>query len=755
MKKILQSLFLTGFLLGATHTVHATLVTPQQEPQLFVSQQSFTFGEQYGWGFSNNMAEYVSFEDDKLYIEGLCGSNWAVGDLSPELYCATFESGQEVDEGTFIYASYKNGSNEIPLDTFVFDFSADRSRLLLRDYDGHPVILTLKYASGFQGMKWQNIELNKWTLDAPAPPADGEVKHFMMEYTNEYGIEGSKPVKWISSGNDVWLQDIITPAYLKGEIQEDGNIYFESPQYQGVFNRYLVYAMATMFDNEMSYFNLIKNNDGSYSLEQHIELRTNDDFVGIKSARLVPTTVYTGAPLAPTNVEWNGDFEHFLNFTLPMKGTDNEPLLPEWTYWQILVNGEPYAFTFEVYNNFDMYNNPDMFVATQQMQAYLNGDFAPWGAMGMNDYRAYLPEFNVGDNVAVRCGYKVDDTITWSDATLVAGTTEQTPLPAEAIYSTSVSIDAGAYGIHYTQGMAMKAEYGDSSMRLYNFFGDGSWVEGAFSDDSHSVAEFASHQVVSSNAYGKITLVAATLEKAATADEPAKYTPLDSFKLQVAPGGETVRLTDKNVYLLEVQGDGFVSAVWCPDFKLSIVTDRMAEVPEGATIAHYKYTSKQEPEPIKASVAQLGSNVWIQGIFKNNAWLAGEIEGDNIVVNLPQFVGVSANQITYAFGATSSPVSIVFSRQADGSFSCDSQDIWAGTSYPEWIAGSEMTFVLDTDQIETIISESNVKFENGAFVADGNVTVYTLSGMRVPNSSLSAGCYIVCVDGKSFKVAVK
>lgn len=769
MKKIITNLLVSAVALACSSNVDAGVekVAPEGEIDLFRSSCMYTDRLSAGWNVSTMQGNKVCFDGDKLYIEGLCGCSWIEGEINESGDIAVFKSGEYVEDATRLMAQRISGSDYIDVDEFRFSISPDHTMLDLLDCEGDPVMLFPMYDSGYTGIYWKYVTLDLWTLDAPAMPAEGELQYLSVDYEDGWGDSNTKYMPMKIIGDEVWIKGMVyDDACMQGKVLQNGNLHFETPQYQCFSARYFQFAFARINGDSVYDFDLELQEDGSYVLQDGVSLWRGDmnpDYCVLQNAVFTPVDLYVGAPAKPENVVWDGDFDHCVDFTLPMTGVGGEELNPAWTYWQILANDEPFTFTNAEYGGWLFFDDPDKVCVEDVFYSRIDGESCIWGAIGNNEFFVYLPSFAPGDNISVRCGYEVGGEMYWSEAVAATESSEVTPLPEEALYFTSVSIDT-EYGTWATEGNAMFAEYSDGEMLLSGFFERAGYCVGVFADDKLKEAVFESEQMIGVADDGQeISLVAALRDEAS-----GQFIKQDSFTLSVGRGGKALKLKDRNIYLLEVTG-AEITNVWCPDFNLTLVTDKVVEVPEDAERQNYLMTYRNTLEMMETRDVEIATcydeeygeyKVYISGIAGEGSCIEGYDWYGMLCFDLPQFVGVQKNLISYV---TAEPwsfdySSITFTKNEEGEYTSD-DEIWVGYGFgwPLWREAYQITLTPLETGVASANADEAISFEGGRFVtASGSeAEVYTLAGVRVANKALGGGVYVVKANGKTAKIAVK
>lgn len=751
---------------------------PQGETTPYLSMCFFS-RDGNSWAYSNTMVQKVAFEEGNLYIQNLCGAGWAVGEVNETAKYATFQVPQQVDATYTLHAYYKEDDEEVELDSFRFSFSSDRYELSLQDEQGRDVILKTTAAFG-NGMFWKNIVLNEWDEVAATPPEDGEVSNFSLTYVDGYNNEETGIVEMVTKDDEVWIKDLVRFGYLTGDVLANGDIRVNLPQYMGLNGNYIQYTFGMYEGIQTDHVDLIAQADGGYVMQEGRSLwggELRPEYCMVNSATLTPLNVYNGAPVAPSNAVWSLEYEDCFDFTMLAEGEGGEELQPEWLYWQVLVNGEPFTFTVADYPQLAYMVGGD----TDKMQSTLSlfamtpsFQFISWGKIGENTYRCYFVNCPDMNSVSVRAGYMAGEgEIKWSEAVPVTKDMTPNPLPETAYYFTYVQVDT-EYGPYDDNGIAIIAEYGADTMTLSGFFELNGNVTATFTDETHREAMLASGQVIGMDEYGsEITLVTATATMVDPSDpySALMFSPVDEVALKISQGGEKVTINTPDIYLLEVV-DGIIINVWCPGIRLQLINEEPNSIPEGLATETVELLYKDirgNMETTPMEIAFDGDEVWVK--FDVNSYfftdkdlteticLKGEFQGEGLVFELPQFMGVTRGRISYATADMWSYWPSMLNFQKNGDEYSTSQELWIGNgeNYPEWLAASDMWFDLSTVSVKALKADGDVRFIDGSFVdSEGrNVEVFTTSGIRMDNRSLAPDTYIVVVGGKAKKICVK
>lgn len=435
--------------------------SPQGETSQYLSACNYSWNISNGWSYSSTMVQDVAFEDGKLFIDKVCGSKgWIVGDVNEENGYAVFKSPQKVEENSAIYAFYENGSEEVNLDEFFFDFTEDKNEIKLRDADGHPVILKLVF-NGMPSIWWSNIVLNRWNETPATPPEDGDISYLKMDCMTAYGESLGNIVEATTSGKDVWMKNLIENRCLHGETLDNGNIRFSMPQYMGLNGNFILYTYSIKNNQQVNQFDLVLQEDGGYVMEDGIELwggELGPEYRLISSAKFTPVDVYTGTPAPPSNVKWSEEYDNCFEFDLSFKGENGEDLPIGCMYWQALINGEPYVAKMADVENGEISVIP----ATMYLYEYIpsSGEILEWGQIGEGKYRCYLSQYSPEDIISVRAGYKIgDNPVQWSEAIKVGSTSSIKEKYADAavkfVDGAFVAADGGKVEVFNLSGMKL------------------------------------------------------------------------------------------------------------------------------------------------------------------------------------------------------------------------------------------------------------------------------------------------------------
>lgn len=677
------------------------------------------------WYDDNNGGSVVEFTDDKLYISNLCGGGTIVGDIIPGENRAAFQNKQEVDDASFFTAYYDNGSGQVEPEEFYFDFTEDHNTITLSDINGSTVIIGTKYASGYWNVQWKEVTLTLYPKIVPTPPEDCNMFSMSMAYIDNYYDECTQMLDIYQKDDNYWFKDMVYKgAYMQGERLSNGDIRFSVPQFQGVVSNYLSHTFAKKNGTPVETFDIILQENGSYLLEENVEIWKGEldaEYMYLKEAVFNPVSTYDGAPLPPTDVEWDGLSEHFVNFKLPLTGENGEELNREWTYWQVLIDGEPYQFTYDVYKDFTimMLGDP-YYIDVNQVFYHMDPttwEMDEWGDMGDGNFKVYLPEFTSADNISIRCGYqRSGQEMKWSEA-VAAGEGEIVivPLPEEGLYSSTVRIDTPD-GSWLEEGIAMYARFTDEGAQLSGFFGHDQWIEGEFVDEKHQNVNIASPQLIGMNGDKEVKLYAATLGQGSTSSN-MQFIQQTNFDMIVSTGGEVITMADPSVYLLEVT-DGEITNVWYGDIRMTLVHDEVPEIPTDAVRRDYYMTYRnrlEETETAPVQIYQKDNDIWIDGLVRSDnetAIVKGNMGGENIVIDFPQFVGVLRGLVSYG---SSDPWSfysgsVTLENTGEGGYTSDGE-IWIGlgTGWPIWRAATDMVLRPNSGNPDVVIEDVNLE----------------------------------------------
>ncbi|MBD5358589.1 MAG: hypothetical protein HDR88_16645 [Bacteroides sp.] len=721
----------------------------------------------------------IAFENSMLYIHKLCGDGWSIGEVSEDANEATFKTPQQVSNDQRIQAYYLDVNNEeIMLDEFIFTFNEDKSELNLKDYEGNNVILRLETNNGNGTMWWTQVSFQRFNETAAVPPVDGNISYYNMKYSTGWS-EDEKLLQMVTKDDSVWFQDLML-GWLTGTKDAEGNIRFHAPQYVGSNGGYLQYTYAIRDGELQNLFELTAIADGQYSLNSELWAgETGPEYCLAKSAELYYVDVYLGQPKNPTDILWDNDIANCVDFTMHPEGLNGEEIPAEWLCWQVLVNGEPYIYTTDNFPNLGWYIDGDSSILPGSIRFYetsVTGQSFDWGSLGNNKYRCYIPGTSYNDKIEIRCGNKVGSgKIYWSDAIAVA---ELTPnkLPEGGIYSATIQFDT-PQGPYSEGGFAMYVNYNEDAMSISGMFQHYVPVEGSFVDSMRREAIFMSGQSLGLSETGEeITLIAAiaTTPEPYDPDAPVSFDKVEDFRLTIAEDGLNIRNDSKDVYLLEVYNDDIIMNVICPGMRLNLVRDEINVYPEDATVSSVSMAYdniRSEQTETTITFAEKGDEIWLE-FEVNSSWfkddyvpvtiaVKGERTQDELIFDLPQFIGVSFNKVSYLTTDSYSfaPNQLIFKKLMDGIYQSNNE-LWVGVGGMEiasWLAGSNFVINTNTTSVNGIADHKAVGFENGKFISSDNsdIEIYSISGMKMRNSNLTAGTYIVVVNGKAKKMSVR
>lgn len=731
---------------------------------------------------SYNYIQNVAFEDNKLYIDKLCGFGWAIGNLDEANLRATFKTPQQVDDNIQLVAYYLDNGEEVMLDEFAFWFDSDKYMLELEDYNGKEVILKQVRNDGYNASNlWKQVTLRVCEDVAAFPPKDGEVSQYNMNYTRLSSQE-TKLVDIVTKGDDVWLQSS-DQGYFVGKKETNGDIRFNMPQYMGTNGAFKVFVFALKGGNGQDSFVLEAQADGSYKL--NTELWAGDiypEYQIVKEAVYNPVKEYVGKPKNPTNVMWNDEFAGCVDFNLTFEGLEGEEIPSEWMFWQAIVNGQPFTYIVNEYPMLEWFvdgETTDALPAKASIaQMFPDGNFLPWGNLGDSKFRCYIPGVSYSDKVEIRAGNSGGGSeIVWSDPIEVAAP-QPNKLPDSALYSATMEFDS-AEGPIGQEGLALSAHYYDENMTLSGLFGCNEKLTGTYTDNLKKEVFFNSGQILGTTEDGKDITIQAAIGNVTDPYNPyatIEFERVDQFRFAISDNGNLVKSSNSDIYLLQVIGDKDIVNVIRPGMRLEIVRDTVDIAPAEAQVKNVEmtYTNIEYQETTTyISWASVGNDVWLKFDVDCNwfndvyspatIYMKGTLSDEGLVFDLPQFTGVIEGKIAYLTNGAYTlfePTQMIFTKSAEGVYESP-EELWVGKGfgYSSWFAGSGWS--IDTNKkynsVETVTEDVELTFLNGKFVStsDVEIRVLNISGMQLANEGLGSGTYIVVAGGKTHKMAVK
>lgn len=739
---------------------------PAGECAIYESFSYYTLGSSSSWTYSGGMGHQVCIEDGKLFINKVCGNGWTVGELNAEGTQAVFASGQEVAEDTFLMAYVSEDGVQTPIEQFCISIYDDGYELEVDKVNGNSVTLSLEYSSGYVGTRWKDLILVKWEKEAIQPAADAQSSWLQMNYRDMNGDDRTKLVEMASSDSgEIWISGIVQDGiWMQGQQLPDGDIAFESPQYMGLIANFFTYTYAVDANgHQTDSFTLMADGEGGYALDENINLYEGDEYpeyVVVYSASFKPVEYYIGSPQAPVNAQWDKDNDHYFTFDLHMLGLGGEELPEEQIYWQVLADGAPYVFSKADYPMLGWSGLADSteLPANKYFTVMTPDGMMPCGNLDGLQFGCYMPAYSAGDDIAVRCGYKIDENIFWSETVPVTEDNTVNELPAEAIYFSRVSVPMGEWEELPFEGYAAYAEFDDDTVRMSGLLFQYGWIEGTL-DEKHRKATFLSGQVIGTDEFGRdIELVAAS-STGYNENGTLELTPLDAFTFKIGSEGSKISMVDQT-YLLSVC-EGEITNVWKYTMSFTIVPEKQAEIPAGAALSEYiaEYTDRLgQQQESTVIVGREDDKVWLQGLVGPDTTVAGYSEGDDIVIPTPQFVGVVRDMVSYLTAEQTNfwDNTITLHTDDNGATYTTDNNLWLGTGVGyAWL--SNMNLVLTFSKTVSIneVTADNISFENGAFTANGDVRVFNLSGMEVKNINLQNGVYVVLCNGNAYKMHVR
>lgn len=759
---------LTAALMTATATQGALAQTnpaPAGECTIYESESYYTLGSS-NWSYGGNMGHQVCFEDGKLYLNKICGNGWTIGELAPDGKSATFASGQQVADDTFLNAYVKIDGRETPIDQFTMTISDNRDRLTVDPVDGNNVILVLEYTSGYVGTKWMALVMTRWTLEAPCPTPDATITRFQMDYTDAYNTVMDKTVEIARSDNGkVWVSGLVRDGiWMEGTTQPNGDILFETPQYMGLLANFFTYTYATdVYGNQAPGFTLVAGNDGTYTLQEGITLNEGEEAPGypvLIAATLTPAEINAGTPVPPYNAAWDAEQDHFFTFELDFMAIDGQPLKEDDLYWQVLANGEPYVFTKADYPLLAWSGLADSseLPANKYFTVLTPDGPIGWGNLDGHKFGCYLPAYAAGDDIQLRVAYKDGAQFYWSETVAVADNRTFNQLPREALYYSRVAIPMAQWDDTSVEGYAVNTEFGTDTMLISGLMFQYGWVEGTF-DTLHRKATFATGQVIGQDEYGNEVTLMAALSQGYDQNGTLLFAPCDTFTLKISEGGEKITM-DGQTYLLSVC-QGMIVNVWKYSMSFTAVADQVPAIPEDAIRTAYMATYLDRlgaAQETNVTIAQQDGNVWLQNIAGPGTVIAARADGDDIIIDTPQFIGVVRNMISYLTAESTNYLenSITLHTEDSGNTYTAQGDFWIGTgSGYAWLSNMNLVLTRDiADQVGSV-AKDKIEFADGSFKADAPLRVFNLSGMEVDNRNLSPGIYLVRLADKTVKMGVK
>lgn len=358
---------------------------------------------------------------------------------------------QELEEDYVTWAA-------APDQTVVFDIAADGA-LTAAD---PAVMIGVGIDMGEYGVQWTgfgdtNVAMTPMTAKAVEVPASLETENYVVRsfdspYIARVGFDG----------NDVYVQGMVSAmpdSWVKGTLA-DGKVTFANGQYLGVAQtantfRNHVYCIVTTEDYDADWNLVYGDTEAPFVVDYDAEAKTftfpTADYLYMS---LDPTEVYARSSVNFVSLEYRGTFEpttppdpqidNFvaydpetgygeIDFTMPDEGADGKVLDFSRYYYNIIVDGELYEVTPEIYGSVSspMTDIPYGYTENNDIYSY---------SEGYHMFYFRIPEYRT---IALQSVYIVDG-VTNKSAVVLAGEAaidapviEQSPVVSEQYFDLS------------------------------------------------------------------------------------------------------------------------------------------------------------------------------------------------------------------------------------------------------------------------------------------------------------------------------
>ncbi|MDE6553221.1 MAG: hypothetical protein K2K98_09740 [Muribaculaceae bacterium] len=394
MRKILLVVFAWFACICAQAQTEIITATPEGTlyPTVLGSSQKTYLTTQGGFGaFSDNSGyrSSIVIDGDDMYIHNIIREypgidSWVKGHfVSADVVEFEFPQPVAVDpkSGNVLYAAMlkavqTNSGIDLVADTEApvlrLKSNEERSKFsqIMPETDNSTLsvysgMIGLVDAKGsFKSYAEQNVSYTIWNELPLTPSPNLETQSYTASYLDSWNDSLKRFVKVGVDGEELWicgLCDALPDAWIKGSIQADGSVIFNTDQYLGVANDYLYFmccAQKNGRDFSMTETMTMKAVEGGYEADGPIlfNLGCSRVFLGIAVNELKLTVVATSDPI-PVNPEF-GDPEWsdsegmgIADVLILPEDVNGQALDPENLYYRVFFDGELVALEYDEAGN--------------------------------------------------------------------------------------------------------------------------------------------------------------------------------------------------------------------------------------------------------------------------------------------------------------------------------------------------------------------------------------------------------------------
>lgn len=232
--------------------------------------------------------------------------------------------------------------------------------------DSYAGMIGLVDAKGaFRSYGEQNVSYTIWNTLPMTPSENLETQSYTASYRDAWNDPVKRLVKVGVDGDDLWINGLceaLPDAWIKGNIQEDGNIVFDTDQYLGVANDYL-YFMCCVQKNGTNNYSMVetmtmKAVEDGYEADGSITFNLGHSrvFLGIAVNDLKLSLLGSADPI-PVNPEFGypewDDNEGIgvADVLILPEDVNGDALDPENLYYRVFFDGELVALEYDEAGN--------------------------------------------------------------------------------------------------------------------------------------------------------------------------------------------------------------------------------------------------------------------------------------------------------------------------------------------------------------------------------------------------------------------
>ncbi|MDE5870423.1 MAG: hypothetical protein K2H22_00540 [Muribaculaceae bacterium] len=217
----------------------------------------------------------------------------------------------------------------------------------------------------FKGYGEQNVSYTVWNTLPMTPSQDLDTKSYTATYLDAWNDTKKCLVKVSADSDELWiggLCEALPDAWIKGSIQEDGNVVFDTDQYLGVANDYL-YFMCCVEKNGSKDYTMVqsmtmKHVEDGYEADGSMVFNLGHSrvFLGI-AVNDLKLSITAGSDPIPVNPEFGfpewDDTEGLgvADVLILPEDVNGQALDPDNLYYRVFFDGELVALEYDESGN--------------------------------------------------------------------------------------------------------------------------------------------------------------------------------------------------------------------------------------------------------------------------------------------------------------------------------------------------------------------------------------------------------------------